>query len=165
MRPKVYLETSIVSYLVARPSRDLITAAHQQVTHAWWEARGPEFELLVSQLVLDEAAAGDPDVAQRRLALLRDVPVLEIDQQVEDVARALIDGVGLPARAGADAVHIAAATRHDVDFLLTWNCAHIANAQLRPRIERVCRQQGYRVPVLCTPDELMGEVDNDRRDD
>lgn len=165
MRSRVYLETSIISYLAARPSRDLITAAHQQVTHTWWETRRPKFEVLASQLVLDEAAAGDPEAAQQRLALLRDVPVLEIDPQVEDLARALIEGVGLPPRAGADAVHIAAATRHEVDFLLTWNCRHIANAQLRPRIERVCRQQGYRVPGLCTPDELMGEDQNDQRDD
>ena len=86
---------------------------------------------------------------------------MAIDPQVEELAEALIDGVGLPARAGADAIHIAAAVRHEADFLLTWNCAHIANALLRPRIERISREHGYRVPVLCTPDELMGELEND----
>jgi len=161
MRQRAYLETSIISYLAARPSRDLITAAHQQVTHGWWEVRRPEFEIVVSQLVLDEAAAGDPAVAKKRLAFLQGVAVLAIDPQVEELAEALIDGLGLPARAGADAVHIAAAVRHEADFLLTWNSAHIANARLRPRIERICREHGYRVPVLCTPDELMGEVEND----
>ena len=162
--PKIYLETSVVSYLAARPSRDLITAAHQQLTHVWWEARRPEFEILVSQLVLDEAAGGDALVVKKRLAYLRDLPLLAIDKRVEILARDLIVGVGLPPRAGADAVHIAVASRHEVDFLLTWNCAHIANAQLRPRIERVCREQGYRAPVLCTPAELMGESDDDRAD-
>jgi len=161
MRPRAYLETSIVSYLAARPSRDLITAAHQQVTHAWWEVRRPEFEIVISQLVLDEAAAGDPDVAKKRLALLYGVAVLAIDHQVEELAEALIEGVALPARAGADAVHIAAAVRHEADFLMTWNCTHIANAQLRPHIERICREHGYRAPVLCTPDELMGDLEND----
>ena len=161
MRPRAYLETSIVSYLAARPSRDLITAAHQQVTHVWWEVRRPEFEIVVSQLVLDEAAAGDPEVAKKRLAFLQGVAVLAIDPLVEELAEALIEGVGLPARAGADAVHIAAAVRHEADFLMTWNCAHIANARLRPGIERICREHGYRAPVLCTPDELMGDVEND----
>lgn len=142
MRPRAYLETSIVSYLAARPSRDLITAAHQQVTHAWWETRRSEFEIIASQLVLDEAAAGDPEAAKRRLAFLEGVAVLAIDPQVEELAVALIEGVALPAHAGADAVHIAAAVRHEADFLMTWNCAHIANARLRPRIERICRERG-----------------------
>jgi hypothetical protein len=100
-------------------------------------------------------------VARKRLAFLVGVPVLAVDRQVEDLAVALIEGVGLPVRAGADAVHIAAAVRHEADFLLTWNCAHIANARLRPHIERVCREHGYRVPVLCTPDELLGEAEHD----
>jgi hypothetical protein len=111
--------------------------------------------------VIDEAAAGDPEAAERRIELLAGVDVLEIDTEVEDLAVALVAGVGLPPRAAADALHIAAATRHEADFLLTWNCAHIANAQLRPRIERACRDAGYRAPVLCTPDELMGEWDDD----
>jgi len=118
---RIYLETSLVSYLAARPSRDLITAAHQQVTHEWWETRRSEFEILVSQLVLDEAAGGDPSVADRRLAYLKDLPVLAIDQRVEELARTLIERIGLPKRAGADAVPIATATRYELDFLLTWN--------------------------------------------
>jgi len=162
---RIYLETSLVSYLAARPSRDLITAAHQQVTHEWWETRRSEFEILVSQLVLDEAAGGDPSVADRRLAYLKDLPVLAIDQRVEELARTLIERIGLPKRAGADAVHIATATRYELDFLLTWNCSHIANAQPRPKIERVCDEEGFRAPVLCTPGELMGESEDDRADD
>lgn len=161
MKPRIYIETSIISYLAARPSRDLITAAHQQVTHEWWDTRRSGFEVVVSQLVLDEAEAGDSDVAQRRVRLLADVPILEIDTQVEGLAAALVKGLALPRRAEADAVHIAVATRHDLSFLLTWNCTHIANAQLRARIERICGEHGYRAPVLCTPEELMGAVEDE----
>ena len=156
MRRTVYVETSIISYLAARPSRDLITAAHQQVTHTWWHERRPEFDLYASQVVLDEAAAGNPEAATRRAELLAELPLLDITAEVAELAAALIERVPLPARAGADAAHIAIAAYHGIDFLLTWNSAHIANAEMRPRIERVCRESGFPAPVLCTPDELMG---------
>ena len=156
MRRTVYVETSIISYLAARPSRDLITAAHQQVTHTWWQERRPEFDLYASQVVLDEAAAGDPEAATRRAGLLAELPLLDITAEVAELAAALIERVPLPARAGADAAHIAIAAYHRIDFLLTWNSAHIANAEMRPRIEQVCRESGFPAPALCTPDELMG---------
>lgn len=156
MRRTVYVETSIISYLAARPSRDLITAAHQQVTHTWWHERRPEFDLYASQVVLDEAAAGDPEAATRRAELLAGLPLLDITAEVAELAAALIERVPLPPRAGADAAHIAIAAYHGIDFLLTWNSAHIANAEMRPRIEQVCRESGFPAPVLCTPDELMG---------
>jgi hypothetical protein len=158
MRPTVYVETSIISYLAAHPSRDLVTAARQQITHTWWRERRPDFMVFASQVVLDEAAAGDPHAAGRRMQLLEGMPLLDLTPEVADLAAALIMRLPLPQRAGADAAHIAVAARHGVNFLLTWNCAHIANAELRPRIERICREQGYSVPVLCTPDELMGEA-------
>jgi|SRR5215218_7815851 len=158
MRPTVYVETSIISYLAAHPSRDLVTAARQQITHAWWRERRPDFMVFASQVVLDEAAAGDPHAAERRMQLLEGMPLLDLTPEVADLAAALIMRLPLPQRAGADAAHIAVAARHGVNFLLTWNCAHIANAELRPRIERICREAGYSVPVLCTPDELMGEA-------
>ena len=156
----IYVETSIISYLAARPSRDLITAARQQVTHTWWRERRPEFDLYVSQVVLAEAAAGDPQAATRRAELLAQLPLLDVTPEVAELAAALIEQTPLPPRAGADAVHIAIATYYGLDFLLTWNSAHIANAALRPRIEEVCRQSGFRPPVICTPDELMGENDD-----
>ncbi len=114
--------------------------------------------VFASQVVLDEAAAGDPHAAARRMQLLEGMPLLDLTPEVADLAAALIMRLPLPQRAGADAAHIAVAARHGVNFLLTWNCAHIANAELRPRIERICREAGYSVPVLCTPDELMGET-------
>jgi PIN domain len=161
MRSTAYIETSIVSYLAAQPSRDLITAAHQQITHTWWRERRPEFSIFVSQVVLDESAAGDPKVASKRLEIVKDVPLLEITPEVAELAAALIRRLSLPQRAGADAVHIAVAAYHDVSFLLTWNCAHIANAVLRPKIEKLCKEQGYSAPVLCTPEELLGGEDDD----
>jgi predicted nucleic acid-binding protein len=160
VRPSVYVETSIISYLAARPSRDLIVAARQQVTHTWWRERRPAFELCVSQVVLDEILAGDPDAAERRTAFVAGIPVLDITPEVADLAVALIQRVPLPPRAGADAAHIAAAAYHRIGFLMTWNSTHIANAELRPRVEQVCRENGYPPPVLCTPDELMGGSDD-----
>jgi len=161
MPQTVYIETSIVSYLAAYLSRDLITAAHQQITHAWWQERRPEFLIFASQVVLDESAAGDPQMASKRLEILKDLPRLEITPGVADLAAALIVQLPLPPRAGADAAHIATAAYHGMNFLLTWNCSHIANAALRPRIEKICGEQGYTAPVLCTPEELLGGADND----
>ncbi|NJL28939.1 MAG: type II toxin-antitoxin system VapC family toxin [Thermoanaerobaculia bacterium] len=160
MRPTVYIETSIVSYLAARPSRDLITAAHQQITHTWWHDRREEFDLLASQVVLEEAAAGDARVAQKRLELLAGMPLLGITPAVAGLAAALTANLALPSRAAADALHIAVTAYHGVNFLLTWNCRHIANAAFRPKVEAVCKDQGCLVPVLCTPEELLGGESN-----
>lgn len=157
MPPRVYVETSVISYLAARPSRDLITAARQQLTREWWRHRRPQFDVCVSQLVLDEARAGDPEAAARRAEFLVGLPLLETTREAVELARRLLQAVGLPPQAGADALHIASAACHGVDYLLTWNAAHIANAEYRPRVERTCRAHGYEPPVLCTPDELMGE--------
>lgn len=158
MKPSVYLETSIVSYLAAWPSRDLIVAANQQITHSWWRSRRRAFDVLTSQWVLDEAARGDRDAARRRLALLQDMPLVEVTAEAHKLAAALMTQAGLAPRAEADALHIALAAVHGVEYLLTWNCTDIANAELRPRVEQACRFLGYRPPVLCTPAELMGEI-------
>jgi hypothetical protein len=163
MSPTVYIETSIVSYLAAHPSRDLITAAHQQITHTWWQEYRQEFLIFASQVVLDESAAGDPQMASKRMEILKNVPLLEFTPEVAELAEALITRLPLPPRAGADAAHIAVATYHGINFLLTWNCSHIANAVLRPRIEKICKDRGYSAPVLCTPEELLGGVENEQR--
>jgi hypothetical protein len=109
MRPSVYIETSIVSYLTAHPSRDLVTAAHQQITHTWWQVARLEFEIFALQVVLDESAAGDPQMASKRIAILPDVPLLEITQEVAELAEKITTRLPLPPRAGADALHIAVA--------------------------------------------------------
>ena|SRR5712692_6005791 len=157
MAPRVYVETSVISYLAARPSRDLITAARQQLTHEWWRHRRPQFEVYVSQLVLDEAAAGDPDAAARRAAFLVGLPLVDVTVAAVGLGHRLLETLGLPPQAAADALHIATAACHGMEYLLTWNSTHIANAEYRPRVERTCRAYGYEPPVLCTPDELMGE--------
>jgi hypothetical protein len=152
----LYLETTVPSYLTARPSRDLIRASHQQITREWWESRRADFEVFISQLVLDEASAGDPSAARDRLAALKDLPQLDITNDVAVLAEALVTSLALPAKASTDAAHIALAAVHAMHFLLTWNCTHIANAEMTVAIARVCQEQGFTAPVICTPEELMG---------
>ena len=152
----MYLETSIISYLAARPSRDIVTAARQELTRQWWARRRASFEVYVSEAVIAEARAGNREASARRSAILADLPLLDITPEVRKLAQAVAVALQLPRRAAADAVHIAAAACHGIDFLLTWNSTHIANAELRLIVERVCRDGGYSPPILCTPDELMG---------
>jgi hypothetical protein len=156
MAERVYLETSIISYLAAYPSRDLITAARQQLTHEWWTRRRSAFEVYISELVITEAAAGDADAARRRAQWIEDLPSLSILDEAIALARQLVQAARFPDRAAVDALHIALAACHGMDYLLTWNSTHIANAEFRPKVEKCCRDNGYEPPVLCTPDELMG---------
>lgn len=157
MTPRVYLETTIPSYLTGWLSRDLVMAAHQQVTREWWETRRQDFAFFISQFVIDEASLGDPDAARRRLEMLVGVPLLDANEDVNTLADELMKRVPLPSKAVADSLHIAIATVHGMDYLLTWNCTHIANAALRASIELVCRENGYEPPVICTPEELLKE--------
>lgn len=161
MKPKVYLETTIVSYLTAWPSRDLVMAANQATTIEWWTKRRDAFDLFISPTVVKESRAGDPEAAQRRWEELKELPSLEIAEEAELLANDLIVKVPLPPKAQADALHIAVAAVNGVDYLLTWNCTHIANATLRSRIEAVCRAAGYEPPVICTPQEMLERGDND----
>lgn len=155
----VYVETSILSYLTARPMRDLLAAARQQITRSWWDTRRARYELFVSPLVVQEARRGDPDAAQRRGEALGDLHALEIVEEAYELATALIAESALPAAAKDDATHIALATVHGMDYLLTWNCRHIDNAETKPVIRSVCARRGYACPEICTPEELMGEHD------
>lgn len=155
MKRSVYLETSILGYLTSRPSRDLVTAANQQITHDWWEDHREGFDLYVSQFVIDECRLGDAVAAQERLDTLAGIRQLTVTEDVENLAEELVKHVPLPDKAEVDALHIAVATVHGVHYLLTWNCTHIANAALRPRIEAVCRSFGYEPPTICTPQELL----------
>ena len=156
MRPKAYIETTVVSYLTALPSRDLVLAAHQQVTRDWWSTRGA-FELFVSQFVMDEASAGNAAAAELRVAALRDVVLLDLTPDAMRLAAALIRGGGVPEKAEIDALHIGVASVHGMDYLVSWNCTHIANATMRGRIEAICRDAGFDPPVICTPLELVKE--------
>jgi len=155
MPQRVYIETTFVSYLTARPSRDLVMAAHQQITHEWWDTRRASYELCVSQLVLDEAAAGDAQAAQERLLVLRPMLVLETKADALELAKELLQAGALPAKAADDALDIAVAATKTVPYLLTWNCRHLANAVMRPLIETVCKAKGFKAPIICTPEELV----------
>ena len=156
MKRKVYLETTIASYLTALPTRDLVRAAHQQITTEWWQGRD-RFDLFISEAVLQEAGAGDPDASARRLTALQGIRVLAATKGVARLAHRLVTGGAVPENAAVDAVHIAVAAVNGMDFLLTWNCRHIANAATRGRIEQVCRAAGVVPPVICTPEELLEE--------
>lgn len=168
MKPKVYVETSIISYLTARPSRDLIVAANQQMTAEWWDIHRPDFELYISEMVEVEAERGDAEAAARRLAIVRQLDMLELTDGAQQLAERLLEKRCIPQKAARDAIHIAVAAVHGMDYLLTWNCTHLANAAIRRRIERFLQEQGYESPVICTPQELqqfMEEEDHVGRPD
>ena len=157
MEKRVYLETTIVSYLTARPSRDVIVLAHQHVTREWWEKRRQDYELYVSQLVVDEAGSGDAEAARLRLGAIAGLPVLAVNDAVSELATELVIEHALPQDAIEDAFHIALASVHGIDFLVTWNCAHIANAERMGAIRATVAAMGYECPVICTPEEMLGE--------
>ena len=161
MKPKAYIETTVVSYLTAWPSRDVVIAGHQQVTRQWWASAADRFELVASQLVIDEASAGDAEASRDRLAALAYVTLLDATDEARQLAEELVAANAIPERKAEDAAHIAIAVTNGVDFLVTWNCRHIANAAMRSEIERVCRRAGYEPTIICTPDELMETDDED----
>jgi hypothetical protein len=154
MNPKVYLETTIVSYLTAEPTSDVVQAAHQQLTREWRERRD-RFVLFVSRTVLVEAAGGDTEAARRRLAALERITVLAATDEAAELATQFIRAHAMPEKAAVDALHVAIAVVNGMDYVLTWNCTHIANATIREKIERTCREAGYEPPIICTPEELM----------
>jgi hypothetical protein len=156
VRRRVYLETTIISYLTARPSRSVLSAAHQQITVDWWTRRRHDFDLLVSELVLREAEAGDPEAARRRLEILAGLPRLTLTKEAIELAADFLRKGLLPEKAAEDGMHIAIATAHDVDYLLTWNCAHIANPEIQERLAKFLYERGLVLPFICTPEELLG---------
>jgi hypothetical protein len=158
VKPRVYVETSVLSYLTALPSRDIVRAAHQQVTIEWW-ARREHFELFISEAVLAEVRRGDSAAASRRVAAAQGLPVLSATEEAQTLASTLLTTAAMPRKAAIDAAHVAIAAVNGMHFLMTWNCAHIANAVMRPSIEAVCRAAGLVPPVICTPEELVAQED------
>ncbi len=154
-RPRLYLETTIPSLLTARPSRDLGTARLQGITARWWNSWHTQFDIYISRVVREEAAAGALEAAQRRLNFLQRFPTLERHDLSDALAERLKERSGLPPTAGRDAEHIAVAAVHRMEFLLSWNCAHLVNAQTAPGIAAICLHEGYSPPVLCTPEQLL----------
>lgn len=148
----------MISYLTSRPSASLVAAAHQQLTCEWWDHHRNRFEQYISPMVLDEAGRGDPEAAARRLEALNGFPVLEPTQSAAELVDLLISEGALPRAARDDATHVAIATIHRIDYLVTWNCRHIDNAETKPLIRSICAVHGYTCPEICTPEELMGGV-------
>lgn len=153
----VYIETSIPSYLTARPNRDVRAAAWQELTVQWWDTARRRYDLYTSEIVVAEAREGDPTAAERRIDVLRGIPELAVDAEVEALAAKLIADGGFPSAAEFDALHVALAAVHAMDFLLTWNCRHINNADTKPTIRSICALAGYVCPEICTPQELLPE--------
>lgn len=155
MKRRVYIETSVISYLTARSSQDAIISACQQITRLWWGAGRPEASSFISPYVIEEASNGDPVAVEERLTVLRSIPVLPVAPEIPELAEFLLLGGGLPAKARIDALHIACAAYHDIDVLLTWNCTHIANPVRLPVMRGLCAARGFTLPELVTPFELM----------
>ncbi len=152
---RIYLESTIPSYVVARPARDLLQAARQQLTRDWWEFRRGKHQLFSSQLTLDEIGFGETEMAQRRLILMEDITLVESTTEAIDLTRRIMNSRLLPAKAEGDAAHISLATVHKMDILLTWNCRHIANAFILARLRRLTESRGHFAPTICTPEELL----------
>ena len=158
---RIYIESTIPSYVVARPARDLLQAARQQLTRDWWDLQRAKHELFTSQVVLDEIAFGEKVMAQLRLETLQAVPLLQVTDEVKALARKVLTSGLLPATADRDATHIAVASAYEMEILLSWNCRHIANAAIQTRLRRLVEAAGFTLPVICTPEELM-ENDHDQ---
>ena len=161
MKPRVYVETTVISYLTARPARDVVVAGHQQSTHDWWGIASDRFELVVSDLVREEAGIGDRDAARARLSILDSLATLDATPETDALADGIVRTSAVPPTAIRDALHVAIAAANGVEYLVTWNFRHIANAVARPLIESCCRQAGFEPPTICTPEELMEETHNE----
>ena len=155
MKPGVYVETTVISYLTAKPGRDIVVAGRQQSTIEWWETAADHFNLVASALVVGEAGAGDPESAKARLDTLESLTLPDATEETATLTRQLIDAGAVPAKAAVDAAHIALAVTNGVEYRVTWNYRHLANATMRSRIEAGCLNAGFDPPIICSPDELM----------
>ena len=156
MKPTVYIESTIISYLTARPSRDLIVAAHQQMTIEWWEDVRPNVEGFISLFVNQEISRGDEEAARKRIQAVKDLPVLEINDEIQKLAEKYFIELEIPEKARLDAAHLAVAVWHEMDYLLSWNCRHIVSGRVKKSLEEINATLNLKTPVLCTPEELMG---------
>jgi predicted nucleic acid-binding protein len=155
MLPSVYIETSIIGYLTARSRDQVIYAARQELTRLWWEGCRDRYDLVTSELTLEESSRGDTEAAAERLQVLEGISVLDISEpRIGLIANELLEKALLPEKARADAIHLATATVHQVNYLLTWNCRHIANADLLPRVYQLLTNLGYTPPLVVTPEEF-----------
>lgn len=155
-KPTLYVETTIPSYLASRPSRDIIIAARQQTTHEWWNEERSRFKLYISQTVLIEVRVGNTGLAKLRASYFKDIEILPVAEEIERLAREYISVLGIPEKLALDALHLAYAVAYNLDYLLTWNCKHLAHGEIRRKLKRYNNAVGLDVPEIVTPDELMG---------
>lgn len=155
MKPLVYIESSVISYLTARVSDDPVKNAWQMVTTQWWQSRMPSCQAVISPYVIEEVSAGDPAAAKLRIDAIHDLSLLDINEEIEALADFLLLGGGLPLKARFDALHIACAAYHKVNVVLTWNFKHIANPVQLPVMRGLCDARGYRLPELVSPLEMI----------
>jgi len=156
MKETLYLETTIPSYLTANLSRDVVVLAHQQITHEWWQRAEERYEIHVSELVVTETSRGDPEAARKRLAIVQRFPVLKIEPEAEKLAAVYLQEIPLLGAAARDALHLAVASTTGMDYLVTWNCTHIARGEVKKAVERINDMGEIGTPTICTPEELLG---------
>ena len=154
MKSKVYIETSFISYLAAKPTPNIVARARQEITRLWWKSRASSFELVTSKLTEIKCGRGDRSAAAKRVGLLASIPLLSIDESVDQLAQALLVPGAIPEKATEDAVHLAICAIHTIPYLLTWNFRHLANARIQLRLEYISAESGYRLPKICTPEQL-----------
>lgn len=158
MKRKIYIETSVASYLVSRPSKDIVIAGHQETTKAFWRIMERKFNAYISDLVIQEAGKGDPAQAALRLEAIKSLPVLDVDDEIKSLARKIIKGRGIPENCTEDALHIAFAAVNVIDAIVTWNFSHINNPFTKMMIRQIVENEGYICPEICSPDELLGDL-------
>jgi len=155
MRESIYLETTIVSYYTSKPSRDIIVLAHQEITRQWWLKTIGRYNVLISEVVIEEASSGDPEAIKKRLEELKDFPHLELNDKVEEMAQVYMERLEIPEKSLRDAAHLAIASVHNIDYLVTWNCTHLANGEVIKKLIKINESLGIHTPIICTPEELM----------
>jgi predicted nucleic acid-binding protein len=156
MKEKVYVETTVISFLTGRPSKNLVAAAWQSITTDWWEKRKSHFDIYISELVYEEAIRGDPSAVSKRIEAMKGIPYLQVTDEAVNLAKLFIKPGPLPKKASNDALHLAIAATHKIDYLMTWNCRHLDNAELKPKVRSLLILNGFKVPEICTPQELLG---------
>lgn len=159
-RETVFIETTIPSYLVAKESADPTIETFRTLTHMWWDEQKYQFDTVTSRLVLEECTLGDPTYAQLRREIMAPIPILTDLPEAQSFAKILQRALNIPDRAKADALHIAIAAAHGIQFLLTWNCKHLANPRLSGKIGELCTKAGFVAPIICTPNLMLGNPDD-----
>jgi hypothetical protein len=151
VKPQIYVETTVVSYLTARPSRNTLAMLRQQLTNIWWEECLPDYSPVISKMVLDEIMDGDAEAAGRRLAVVQGFPVLGDSPEISALAKELVAQGAIPTKAKEDATHLAFCAINRIPYLVTWNFKHIANETMRSRLKSICEQAGYPFPEMKQP--------------